>query len=132
DLEGEAGSGDHCLEDGGGAGHVRLHRLHGLGRLEGEAARIEGDPLPTRARVFWAPRALYSIRTRRGGFSEPRPTPRMPPKPSFSSSFSSHTRTASFSDLPYAVARSAKFAGVRSAAGMLTSVRVSHTAPATI
>ena len=51
-------------EDGGGAGHVRLHRHHRLARLDVEAAGVEGDPL-----------ADEDDRPLEGGVRGSRPTP---------------------------------------------------------
>src|SRR5207244_2779848 len=50
-------------EHRGGPGHVELHVLHALRRLDRDAARIEGDPLPHdphRRRISRSPAAIAS------------------------------------------------------------------------
>ena len=41
----ELADGEHGPQDGGAAAHIAAHAVHLLGRLEGDAARVEGDPL---------------------------------------------------------------------------------------
>ena len=89
--------GDH-RQDGRGAGHVRLHRDHPVGRLERDAARVERDALADQddVREPLAAREVlgeYVSSTSRGGRTEPMPTARIPPKPWAASSASSRTRT---------------------------------------
>ena len=47
----ECGGGVHCGQHGGGPAHVGLHGLHAGGRLERQAARVEGDPLAHQGQV---------------------------------------------------------------------------------
>ena len=68
-------------------------------------------PLPTRAILAVALAGEYSTFTRRGCRVEPLPTPRMPPKPSFSRRFSSQTVTLTGRPLESSLAASAKDSG---------------------
>ena len=87
-------------------------------------------PLPTSASVAFAPRGSYASRRKRGGRSEPAPTPRTPPSRSRVSCSPLHTRTVS----PLARARARAFlttvSGDLASAGSLTRSRAHATASA--
>ena len=54
DRQPEPGDGEHRLHDGGGAGHVLLHRRHAGRGLDGQAAGVEGDALADQRQVQWS------------------------------------------------------------------------------
>ena len=47
----ELRDGAHGADHGGAPGHVVFHLLHAIGRLDGDAARVEGDALAHQAQV---------------------------------------------------------------------------------
>ena len=91
-------------------------------------------PLPTSATDALGAAGAYDIVTIRGGFTEPWPTPTMPPKPPLTSAFSSSTDTVTFA--AEAATRfltlSANDCGKRKFGGVFTRSRAqSRAAPST-
>jgi len=89
-------------------------------------------PFPTSATFVFAPLPLWDRCTRRGGFAEPCPTPRIPPKAPFLRAFSSSTSTVRPTRPAASVAAAASSTGCRSDGGVLTRSRASLTAAVTI
>ncbi len=93
-------------------------------------------PLPTRASAGRSeacePAGRHSRRTRRGGFAEPWPTPRIPPNPPSASACSSSTSTVTPTSPARRAAISANTVGGRCPGGVLTRSRTSATASTAI
>ena len=89
-------------------------------------------PLPTSATEALAAAGAYDIVTIRGGLTEPCPTPTMPPKPPFTSAFSSSTDTVTFAvdAATRFLTLSANDCGNRSFGGVLTRSRAQSRAAA--
>ena len=88
-------------------------------------------PLPVSAMGVAVPAPLYQSSISRGGFTLPAPTPRMPPKPPFSSSGLPQTLQRSPTSRAIFCASRAICAGGMSPAGVFTRSRAQQTASAT-
>ena len=126
----EVGHGAGHAEHGAGAALVVLHLVHVRGRLDRDAAGVEGDPLahqgdagPVRRPSAGAPGAA--------AWAEPAPTARMPPMPRRRSSSASRTVTSMPRLRASSRARSSIQAGVASLGGVLARSRAKATASAT-
>ncbi len=88
-------------------------------------------PLPVSAMGVAVPAPLYQSSIRRGGFTLPAPTPRIPPNPPFSSSGLPQTLQRSPTSRAIFCASRAICAGGMSPAGVFTRSRAQQTASAT-
>ena len=88
-------------------------------------------PLPVSAIGVSVPAPLYQSSIRRGGFTLPAPTPRMPPNPPFSSSGLPQTLQRRPTSLAIFWPRARSAPGGMSPAGVFTRSRAQQTASAT-
>src|SRR3954465_10690839 len=89
-------------------------------------------PLPVSAMGVALPAPMYRSSIMRGGFTDPFPTPRIPPNPPCASWFSFHTLQVRPTALAIRCASRAISAGGMSPAGVLTRSRAQRTDAATI
>ena len=112
----KARDGTHRGKNGCAAGHVVLHLVHVLGRLDRDAAGVERDALANQPEYRLLRRrisARAAARPRAAVPALPRATPRSRPILSSAMRFSSSTSTARPASLAMPAARSAKTRGVR-------------------